>query len=683
MATSNSRLSTVPRAPLVLVTVAALAAAIPAALLAGAVTAAVAGLPDPGALVRWGVVLVRAIHDLAAALTVGLLVLAAFVVPEGPSTSRRVTAMRWAAASGVVWVVAGVVGLVFSFADLAGVKVSDPGFGQQLQAFVFSIDALRAAAISVGLALVVATGAALARSRAATVALALVSVVALLPLALAGHAAGSADHDTAVNSLGAHLVGAVLWVGGLMALVVLRPVLDRALGVSVARYSTMAGWCFVVVAVSGVLNAALRVGSFAGLATSYGVLVLLKATALVILGVAGWRQRTVVVGRLAADPLAGRAFARLAVLELAVMGAAFGLATALSRSAPPAPQVAQGDVTPVQSLTGYPPPAPLTSASWFTVWRVDWLWLAVAVVAVGLYVAGIARLHRRGDSWSPLRAISWTLGWAIFVYATSGAPNVYGRVLFSAHMTMHMVVSMAVPILLVLAAPVTMALRTLTPRPDRTLGPRELLLGLVHSRYLNVLGNPVVAAGLFFGSLVVFYYTPLFELALRTHTGHVLMTVHFLLTGYLFAWVLVGVDPGPKRWPPSLRLLVLFATISFHAFFGVALTTGTTLLAPDFFHELHLSWGPDLLADQRQGGAIAWGIGELPTLVLAMLVAAAWVRSDAAETRRRDRQADRDDDAELKAYNARLAAASAADRAAADRAAAGRGTSGTRPTSGE
>src|SRR6478736_6560004 len=360
MATSNSRPSMVPRAPLVVVTVAALAAAIPAALLAGAVTAPVAGLPDPGALVRWGVVLVRAIHDLAAALTVGLLVLAAFVVPEDTSTSRRVTAMRWAAASGVV------------------------------------------------------------------------SVVALLPLALAGHASGAADHDTAVNSLGAHLVGAALWVGGLMALVVLRPVLDRALGVSVARYSTMAGWCFVTVAVSGVLNAALRVGSFAGLATSYGVLVLLKATALVILGVVGWRQRTVVVGRLAADPLAGRAFARLAVLELAVMGAAFGLATALSRSAPPVPQAAQGDVTPVQSLTGYPPPPLLTSASWFTVWRVEWLWLSVAVVAVGLYVAGIVRLRRRGDSWSPLRAISWTLGWVTFVYATSGAPNVYGRVLFSA-----------------------------------------------------------------------------------------------------------------------------------------------------------------------------------------------------------------------------------------------------------
>ena len=173
-----------------------------------------------------------------------------------------------------------------------------------------------------------------------------------------------------------------------------------------------------------------------------------------------------------------------------------------------------------------------------------------------------------------------------------------------------------------------------------------------------MLGNPIVAAAIFFGSLVVFYYSPLFELALRTHTGHVLMTTHFLLAGYLFAWVLVGIDPGPKRWPPSLRLVILFATISFHAFFGVALTTGTTLLAPTFYQGLNLPWTVDLLADQRIGGAVAWGVGELPTLILALLVTLAWVRSDAAETLRLDRQADRDDDTELKAYNAHLAAIS-------------------------
>jgi putative copper resistance protein D len=107
-----------------------------------------------------------------------------------------------------------------------------------------------------------------------------------------------------------------------------------------------------------------------------------------------------------------------------------------------------------------------------------------------------------------------------------------------------------------------------------------------------------------------------------------------------------------------LRLVILFGTISFHAFFGVALTTGTTLLAPAFFQGLHLPWTVDLLADQRNGGAVAWGIGELPMLILALLVTMAWVRSDGAESRRVDRQADRDDDAELKAYNAHLSALS-------------------------
>ena len=125
--------------------------------------------------------------------------------------------------------------------------------------------------------------------------------------------------------------------------------------------------------------------------------------------------------------------------------------------------------------------------------------------------------------------------------------------------------------------------------------------------------NPVVAAALFFFSLAIFYYSPLFELALRTHTGHVLMMVHFLLTGYLFTWVLIGIDPGPKKWPPLMLLVVLFATMSFHAFFGVVMTGSTTLLAPDFFEVLKLPWMTDPLGDQHEAGAIAWGIGEAPT----------------------------------------------------------------------
>jgi putative copper resistance protein D len=651
--------------PLILAVVAVVAVVIPAGLLGGAFAAPVAGLPDVGPVVRWGLPIVRAIHDLAAASTVGLLVVAATIIPEARTTSRRITAARYACACGVVWVVAGLVGLVFSFASISGTTLTDPAFVAQLQTFVFQLEPLRVAAISSAMVLVVTIGAAVVRRRSGMVALAVLSILAILPLSLAGHAADAANHDLAVNSLAVHLVSAVVWVGGLLALAMLRPLLGRALGVSVQRYSVLAGWCFVAVAVSGAVNAWIRIGSISNLASGYGALVVLKVVALVVLGLAGWQQRSRVVNRMSADPLAGRLFGRLALIELVVMGAAFALGAALSRSAPPGIAVGMDMPMPVVSqdpayaLTGYPAPAgPLTISGWLTVWRIDWLWLGVAVIAVSLYLLGVRRLRARGDSWPAARTIGWVLGWAVFVWATCGAPGVYGRVLFSMHMVMHMTVSMAAPILMVLAAPVTLALRTLTPRRDNTLGPRELLLALVHSRFLAVIGNPVVAAVIFFSSLIVFYFSPLFELALRTHTGHVLMTTHFLLAGYLFAWVLVGIDPGPRRWPPVLLLVILFGTISFHAFFGVALTSGTTLLAPTFFQGLHLPWAVDLLADQRTGGAVAWGTGEFPTLILALLVTLAWVRSDSAESTRLDRQADRDDDAELKAYNAHLSSLS-------------------------
>jgi hypothetical protein len=106
----------------------------------------------------------------------------------------------------------------------------------------------------------------------------------------------------------------------------------------------------------------------------------------------------------------------------------------------------------------------------------------------------------------------------------------------------------------------------------------------------------------FVGSLVVFYYSDLFELSLTTHVGHELMQVHFLLVGYLFAWVLVGVDPGPNRLSYPLRLILLFATMAFHAFFFLALMNGTEVLQADFFGSLGRTWGRGLLADQRRPG---------------------------------------------------------------------------------
>ncbi|GAA2483595.1 cytochrome c oxidase assembly protein [Terrabacter carboxydivorans] len=642
-----------------------LVASVVAARYTGAAEALPGGLSDAGPVVRWALPLTRVVHDVAASLTIGALLVAATMVPgrtraesSALDEPRRAAAFRVVTASAFVWAIAGAVGVVFAFADAAGLPVSSPDFGNQLMGSVWAIETLRVGLLSTVAAFLVASVAAVSRSRGVAVALTAVSALGLLVLGLAGHAGGSADHETAVNAIAAHLLSAAVWVGGLLALVVLRNQLGDALGVVARRYSSVALWCFVTLGVSGVMSATTRLGAWSDLGTPYGVLILVKVLAFTALGVAGAWHRRVSLDRIddsGPGRVRGRLFVRLAVAETMVMALAFGVATALARSEPPVPETV-ADPSAALSLTGYPAPSAPTALSWLTAWRVEWLFLATGLLAIGLYVGGVVRLRRRGDSWPVLRLVSWVVGWLLFLYATNGVLGIYGRVAFSWHMTLHMVEAMVVPIFLVLGAPVTLALRSVRARTDGTLGPREMLLALIHSRFLAVVGNPIFAAVFFFMSLVVFYWTGLFQLALQTHTGHLLMTAHFVLAGYLFAWVLVGVDPGPKRWSPALRLVVLFATISFHAFFGVAMISGTTLLGGDFFPTVAMPWVTDPLADQRYGGGVAWAIGELPSLVLALTVAMQWFRTDSAESVRKDRRADRDGDAELTAYNEQLAA---------------------------
>src|SRR6476469_5162112 len=307
-------------APLVVagVVTVGLVASVLAARYTGAADPLPGGLTDAGPVVRWSLPLVRVVHDVAASLTIGSLLLAATMIPgrtraesAALDAPRRAAALRVATAAAFVSAVAGAVGVVFTFADAAGMPLSDPLFGQNLTGSVWSIEPLRVGLISTVVAFVVASVAAVARSRAVALALTVLSAFALLVLGLAGHAGGSADHETAVNAIAAHLLSAAVWVGGLLALIVLRRALGDALGVVARRYSAVALCCYVTLGVSGVMSATTRLGSWSDLATPYGVLVLVKVLAFAVLGVAGVWHRRVTLDRI--DAMDGTAAAGGAV----------------------------------------------------------------------------------------------------------------------------------------------------------------------------------------------------------------------------------------------------------------------------------------------------------------------------------------------------------------------------------
>ncbi|MET7765199.1 cytochrome c oxidase assembly protein [Streptomyces sp. NPDC005393] len=284
----------------------------------------------------------------------------------------------------------------------------------------------------------------------------------------------------------------------------------------------------------------------------------------------------------------------------------------------------------------------------------DPFFLVGCVLALALYGWGAARLWRRGDSWPVGRPISFALGVLTVAVAMCTGLNDYGMVMFSVHMVQHMIISMVSPILLLLGAPVTLALRALPAAGRGRKGPRELLVALLHSRYMRIITHPVFTIPLFIASLYALYFSPLFDFLMESKTGHIAMMIHFLAVGLVFFWPIMGVDPGPHRPGYVMRMLELFAGMPFHAFFGIALMMASEPMIGTYEHP-PASLGIDALSDQNAAGGIAWAFSEIPSVIVLIALVYQWYKSEQRQARRTDRIADRDGDQELAAYNAYLA----------------------------
>ncbi|MEU7875271.1 bifunctional copper resistance protein CopD/cytochrome c oxidase assembly protein [Dactylosporangium sp. NPDC049140] len=610
---------------------------------------AIAGLPDPGAFTAWGLPLARAAADVCAVACAGFAVTAALLLPGdgtllGAAAYRMLRRAAWWAGG---WALACLALLPLTLSDLLGRPVPEVTFAG-VRSLAWSVAQGRSALAQAVLAGAVAVAARLVLTRTGAAAVALLACAALVPPALTGHSAGAGDHQLAVTSLAVHIVAAALWVGGLAALVTLRS--DAVLAVAVRGYGRLALGCFVAVAASGVANAAVRLGAFGELWHSrYGLLVLGKVAALVAAGAFG------AVHRRKTPPVALR---RLLAGELVLFAATLGLAVALSRTPTPVPSNPV-DPDPVTELLGFPAPAPLSAVRVFWPPLPDGFFLAAVVLAAAAYGTGVWRLHRGGHRWPVARTASWLGGVALLAAFTLSGFVRYAYVLFSAHMAQHLVLAMLVPILLVGGAPVTLALRTLRPPADpRVRGARDWLLLVVHSRALRLLSHPVVALAIYVTSLYALYFSDLLGVLMRYHVGHLAMLVHFVLSGYLFFSVLIGVDPGRRTVAPPVLVLVHFAGMAFHAFLGIALMQSRTVIAPDWYASVHPAWASGLLDDQRVGAGLAWGFGEIPAVAILLLLVVRWIRADEREQRRLDRAADRaeatGEEDDLARYNAFL-----------------------------
>ncbi|MGZ6791858.1 MAG: cytochrome c oxidase assembly protein [Mycobacteriales bacterium] len=263
----------------------------------------------------------------------------------------------------------------------------------------------------------------------------------------------------------------------------------------------------------------------------------------------------------------------------------------------------------------------------------------LGVVVLGaLYLWGVRRLTARGDAWGAGRTVSFVVGGlgTIFVALCSGLER-YDEVLFGVHMVQHMLLSMVAPVFLALGAPVTLALRTLPA------GPRGRLLALLHSRFARVMSFPAIPWVIFVGSPFALYFSGWYAATLRSVALHDLMHLHFVVMGCLFFWPILGVDPVPGRVSHPFRMLLLFATMPFHAFLGIAIMSvsdsGKGLLAPEFY--LPVVGRADAVFQQQVGGGLIWSSGDIVGLLFIFVAAVQWMRASEREAAREDRRLDR------------------------------------------
>lgn len=571
------------------------------------------GSSEPGVMDRvgpsvlWSLPVAKLVFNLAAACTTGPLVLALFAL--APQEPAHLKALRFAGCSAVVWAVAAGIFTVANFQLIANLPLSSDGFAPSFLSFVAGADPGRSGLMATGIAAVTAVLCFVVRRQSTVALTAALAFSGLIPLLLNSHAAGGADHADSTLSLFLHSGAAVVWLGGLAGLIWLRNSIPvERLGVVVRRYSTLALLSFIVLAVSGVLASWAALGSLAQVGTPYGVIVLAKSVTFLVLGIFGALHRLRAVRRLGTtDHRAARHFWFLVVVELAIMGAASGLAASLARTATP---TSRGLAAP-ESL----PPAPSLSNYLFQ-WELDPLWSVACAVGAFLYLSGVGRLHRSGVRWSVQRTVLWLTGILLLFYVTNGGVHVYQGYLFNAHVLTLMLLSAVVPLLLGLASPLSLAELVIRPRTDGSTGGLELVRAL--RRLIRAAAAaPYVPVLVLAGTLVAFYYTPLLEYAAQSQLGYGLTTMLALLSGCLFAAALTGTSTGVSL---PVRLGAVAGTALLYGVYGQALSMQAAGMEEPWEAVVSRPWGFLPFAESAAAGPIMWIVGGGALAVTALLV---------------------------------------------------------------
>ncbi len=524
----------------------------------------------------------------------------------------------------LAWVISAIGNLLATLANLFELSIFDVLDTTTIRSYVTQTSLGKLQIFQVVAALLLLTFAKRIKKTGSAFLAYLLSVAALIAPIFQSHSSQAGSHGLAIGSLIIHVIALSSWVGAVASLMFMD---NEVRKFALSRISVIATWSVVTVVLSGAISSLLRLGLSDAWLTTYGLLIIGKTALLGLVAILAMRIRR-------------NLKSNLINFEILILALVIGIGAILSRFTPIVESELGYDQ--VRELVGVAmPPEPNWQRLFFE-YEADALMLGILVFATALYIKGVVILSRRKIKWPVGRTISFAFGISLLDYSTSGGLGLYGIFSFQYHMIAHMILSMIAPIFIVLSAPITLALRTLPQgRNSEERGIRGWFISILHSRISKIWTHPIVVLAIFDGSLFALYFTSLFGDLMSSHFGHLLMNLHFIGAGLLFFFVIVGVDPNPRRTHHLVRMVILLAAMSIHAFFSVALMSSRTLIDGGYYELLARPWATDLLADQRAGASFGWAMGEIPILIAFIATFIQWIRSDAREAKRADKNSEK------------------------------------------
>ena len=569
-------------------------------------------------------------------LVIGFLISLSFLLPERDGYLRESSAStkKFLILGSGLWVITSIGNLLATLANIFESDITEVLKLTIIRSFITQVTLGKLLAYQIVISLLVFVLSSRVKRNGGAFWLMLLALSGQLAPVFQSHSSSLGSHSLAIGSLVIHVTALTFWIGSVIALR-LMDTEDQAL--AFPRVSTIALWSSFAVVLSGVVNAWTRLRISDSWFTTYGALIALKVVLTISIFIFASKLRK------------GINLQWLLPFEIGLMSLILGIGSVLNRFTPE--ETAPAIFDRVRELTGISMPQPPTLSRVFFEYEANGLILGLLLFATALYIRGVVALSRRGDKWPVGRTISFAIGISLLDYATSGGLGLYAHFSFQYHMIAHMVLSMIAPIAIILSAPITLALRTLPIGRDKEeRGIRGLLINFLHSKPTSIWTHPLVALAIFDGSLFALYFTPLFGNLMTGHFGHLIMDLHFIAAGLLFFHVIVGIDPNPRKVHHLVRVVILLAAMSIHAFFSIALMSANDLIDGGYYQLLDRPWSTDLLSDQKVGAAIGWAMGEIPIVAALIATFIQWMRSDAREAKRADKRSATD----LAEYNAYL-----------------------------